>query len=165
VAKPVQAVAPAPAPAIQLSRTPPATPPSQKPAEAARPPAKILKASDEEPVDTPLGDWRIAGKNRSVRIEQCGSGLCGYLLNASSDGKEEPVLINMKPHGAKVWSGDIYSRDSGDTFYGTIAMRGSNALRVEACALGRFFCSASVWSRIAVAPEMTSSQTSSPPRS
>jgi len=164
VAKPVEAVAPSPAPAIQPSRTPPVTAPIQKPAEAARPPAKILKASDEESANTPLGDWRIEGKSRSVRIEQCGPGLCGYLLNASSNGKEEPVLINMKPHGAKAWSGDIYSRDSGNTFYGTIAMRGSNALRVEACALGRFFCSASVWSRIAAAPEITSSQTLSPPR-
>src|ERR1700722_10710831 len=164
VAKPAQAVAPPPA--VQPSTTPPATP-SQKPAEAVRPPAKILKASNEvetDAADTPLGDWRIEGKSRSVRIEQCGPGLCGYVLNASSDGKEEPVLINMKPHGAKVWAGDIYSRDSGDTFYGTIAMRGSNALRVEACALGRFFCSASVWSRIAAAPEITTSQTSSPPR-
>jgi len=157
VAKPAPAVAPAPPPAA----------PSERPAEAVRPPAKILKASDEvetETADTPLGDWRIEGKNRSVRIEQCGPGLCGYVLNASSDAKEEPVLINMKPHGAKVWAGDIYSRDSGDTFNGTIAMRGSNALRVEACALGRFFCSASVWSRIAAAPEITSSQTLSPPR-
>jgi len=157
VARPAPAVAPAPPPAA----------PSERPAEAVRPPTKILKASDEveaETADTPLGDWRIEGKNRSVRIEQCGPGLCGYVLNASSDAKEEPVLINMKPHGAKVWAGDIYSRESGDTFNGTIAMRGANALKVEACALGRFFCSASVWSRIAAAPEVTSSQTLSPPR-
>ena len=157
VARPAPAVAPAPPPAA----------PSERPAEAVRPPTKILKASDEveaETADTPLGDWRIEGKNRSVRIEQCGPGLCGYVLNASSDAKEEPVLINMKPHGAKVWAGDIYSRESGDTFNGTIAMRGANALKVEACALGRSFCSASVWSRIAAAPEVTSSQTLSPPR-
>jgi len=160
----VAAPRPAPKPVQAAAPTPPATAPIQKPAEATPPPAKILKALDEEPADTPLGDWRIEGKNRSVRIEKCGPGLCGYVLNASSDGKEEPVLINMKPHGAKVWSGDIYSRDSGDTFYGTIAMRGTNALRVEACALGRFFCSASVWSRIAAAPEITTSETSSPPR-
>jgi uncharacterized protein (DUF2147 family) len=164
--KPAQAVAPAPPPATHPSTTPAAAP-GERPAEATRPPAKILKASDEvetETAETPLGDWRIEGKNRSVRIEQCGPGLCGYVLNASSDTKEEPMLINMKPHGAKVWAGDIYSRDSGDTFNGTIAMRGANALKVEACALGRFFCSASVWSRIAAVPEVTTSQTLSPPR-
>ena len=27
-------------------------------------------------------------------------------------------------------------------------MRAPNSLRVEACALGRFFCSGNVWSRI-----------------
>ncbi len=65
----------------------------------------------------------------------------------------ETVLINMKPKTASEWSGNIYSRDSGSTYYATIAMQGPDSLRVEACALGRFFCSGNVWSRIAATPE------------
>jgi hypothetical protein len=31
-------------------------------------------------------------------------------------------------------------------------MKGPNALKVEACALGRFFCSGNVWSRTDIKP-------------
>ena len=77
------------------------------------------------------------------------------------------MLINMKPKAASEWSGNIFSRNSGNTYYGTIALKGPNSLLVKACALGRFFCSGNVWSRIAGKPEkqITSRQTSSEPRS
>ncbi len=165
VVKPTPAIVPSSPAAIRPSNA--AAPANEKPADATRPAAKILKASDEveaNPADTPRGDWRIEGKNRSVRIEQCGGALCGYVLNTSSDGKEEPVLINMKPNGPSAWTGNIYSRDSGDTFYGKITMHGPNTLRVEACAWGRFFCSGKDWIRNAANPEITSSQASAPPR-
>ena len=73
----------------------------------------------------------------------------------------------MKPKTASEWSGNIYSRDSGSTYYATIAMKGPDSLRVEACALGRFFCSGNVWSRIVAKPEklITSRQTSTEPKS
>jgi uncharacterized protein (DUF2147 family) len=47
-----------------------------------------------------------------------------------------------------VWSGNIYSRSSGVTYYATMTMKGANRLRVEACALGRFLCSDNDWTRI-----------------
>ena len=78
--------------------------------------------------------------------------LCGHVLDASSNGNGEAVLINMKPKAAALWSGNIYSRGSGNTYYGTIEMKGPNSLRVEACALGRFFCSGNLWSRIDANP-------------
>ena len=55
----------------------------------------------------------------------------------------------MKPKTDRQWTGSVYSQASGDTYYGTMAMKGSNTLRVEACALGRFYCSGNNWSRIA----------------
>jgi uncharacterized protein (DUF2147 family) len=92
---------------------------------------------DEAAAETPLGDWQTEGKG-SVRIERCGRALCGHLLNPSSNDNGEMVLINMKPKAAALWSGNIYSHDSENTYYATIAMSGPNSLRVEACALGRF---------------------------
>jgi uncharacterized protein (DUF2147 family) len=147
--------------------------PIERPPVAARPApetAKVLKISreaDDQPARTPLGDWQTEGKTGSVRIEACGRALCGHILNASSNAVGETVLINMKPKASAEWSGNIYSRDSGNTYYATMVMKGPNALRVEACALGRFFCSGNVWSRIdAPADKMiTSSQVSSAPRS
>ena len=46
------------------------------------------------------------------------------------------------------WSGSVYSKDSGDTYYGTMRMRGPNTLHVEACAFSRFYCNGNNWTRI-----------------
>jgi uncharacterized protein (DUF2147 family) len=162
--------APAP-PAPTAPVTPPATAPIEQPPVAVRPAAetaKVLKISrdaDEQPAQTPLGDWQTEGKKGSVRIEPCGSALCGHILDASSNAVGETVLINMKPKSSDEWSGNIYSRDSGNTYYATMAMRGPNALRVEACALGRLFCSGNVWSRINAPPDRMITQLSPAPRS
>ena len=113
----------------------------------------------------PLGDWQAV--SGSVRIERCGRALCGYVLNPPSNADGEMLLINMKPKAASEWTGNIYSRDSGNTYYATMTMKGRDSLRVEACALGKFFCSGNVWSRIGAPPEklITSRQISALPRS
>jgi Uncharacterized protein conserved in bacteria (DUF2147) len=148
---------------------PPAAPPAETPVRPAPDAAPVLRVSHEvedEPA-TPLGDWQTEANKGSVRIEPCGRALCGYVLNPRSNAKAESVLINMKPKAPAEWSGNIYSRDSGETYYGTIVMKGANSLRVEACALGRFFCSGNVWSRIGAKPEklVTSRRTLWVPRS
>ena len=97
--------------------------------------------------DSPIGDWQTEGKG-TVRIAKCGTALCGYVLNASSNDKGEAILINMKPKTDRQWTGSVYSQVSGETYYGTMAIKGINTLRVEACALGRFYCTGNNWSRI-----------------
>src|SRR6266852_5632823 len=171
-----EVVAPAPS-NIQPSRLQPmtSTPPSvqastdvARPAPpAAAPISKLAREVDDAAAETPLGDWLTEGNKGSVRIERCGRALCGHVLNPSSNDNGEVVLINMKPKAAARWSGNIYSRDSENTYYATIAMKGPYLLRVEACALGRFFCSGKVWSRIGGKPEKLaiSRQTSPEPRS
>ena len=147
---------------------PPAAAPAETPVRSAPDAAPVLRVSHEvedEPW-TPLGDWQTEANKGSVRIEHCGRALCGYVLNSRSNAKAETVLINMKLKASSEWSGNVYSRDSGETYYGTIVMKGANSLRVEACALGRFFCSGNVWTRIGARPEklMTSRQISPEPR-
>src|SRR4030095_12963412 len=83
----------------------------------------------------------------TVRIAKCGNALCGFVLGSSNE-KGEAILINMKPKTERQWTGGVYSQDSGETYYGTMSMKGINTLRVEACALGRFYCSGNNWSRI-----------------
>jgi hypothetical protein len=149
--------------AMTPSPSPPPPPPSASiihPAEVARPVAdtdpRISKVShevDEQPDDTPVGDWETEGGKGMIRIEPCGQSLCGYVLNPSSKAKGETVLVDMKSKSASEWSGSIYSRASGNIYYGTIAMKGPNSLRVEACALGRFFCSGNLWSRADIKPQ------------
>jgi uncharacterized protein (DUF2147 family) len=123
--------------------------PEAKAAEAA-PPApqaeQVLHQAEEELQDLPIGDWLTEGKG-TVRIAKCGPALCGYVLTSSNE-MGEAILINMKPKKERQWTGSVYSQESGETYYGTIAMKGINTLRVEACVLGRFYCSGNNWSRI-----------------
>jgi Uncharacterized protein conserved in bacteria (DUF2147) len=160
-----------PKPVAVTSSLPPTSaadkPTQTAPSAPAPRPVQVLQEVDDDPPETPIGDWQTEGNKGSVRIERCGSALCGYVLNASSNASGETVLINMKPKTASQWSGDIYSRDSGSTYYATMAMQGSDSLRVEACALGRFFCSGNVWSRIGARPDrrVTSRRASWVPRS
>lgn len=57
------------------------------------------------------------------------------------------MSVSRKPKTDTQWTGNVYSRDSGDTYYGTMEMKGVNTLRVEACALGRFYCSGNNWTQ------------------
>ena len=171
----VPAPPPAVVPALVLPPVPPPPPPTMlPPAETSPPPAvaaaqtsRVSHRVEDEPSDTPIGDWQSEGNKGRVRIERCGAALCGYALKSSSDDKGEAVLVNMKPKTKSQWTGNVYSHDSGDSYYGTMALKGTNTLRVEACALGRFYCSGNNWSRIVTRPEklITSRQLATEPRS
>jgi uncharacterized protein (DUF2147 family) len=158
--------APPPPPPLQRVAIPlPPPPPSPVPAAAPQV-SRVSHEVEQEVADTPVGDWQTEGKG-AVRIVRCGNALCGYILNSSSDDRGEAVLINMKVKTDTRWTGSVYSHDSGDTFYGTMDLKAPNTLRVEACALGRFYCSGNNWSRISTKAGslMTSRQDSVGPRS
>jgi uncharacterized protein (DUF2147 family) len=146
VAAPSPPPPPAPPPIRQASVPSPLV---TKPVEAAPPAPEVERSAhqnEEEPSDSPMGDWLTEGKG-TVRIAKCGNALCGYVLMSSNE-KGEAILINMKPKKERQWTGSVYSQDSGETYYGTMSMKGTNTLRVEACALYRFYCSGNNWSRI-----------------
>jgi len=131
-----------------------------RPAPLPPPPTtKVLH--EDDPGDSPIGDWQTERKGL-VRIVECGKALCGYTIKAGADEKGEAVLINMKPKTAAQWTGSVYSKDSGDTYFGTINLNGPNTLRVEACALGRFYCNDNHWTRIARPEQVISSREAAP---
>jgi hypothetical protein len=164
---------PPPIPAPTIASQPCIASPAEKPLEVlpppsapAAPPPVVKVLHEEEPSSTPVGDWQTAARG-GVRIARCGRALCGYAINASSNDKGEAVLINMKPKTDSRWTGRVYSRDSGDTFYGTMEFKEPNTLRVEACAFGRFYCTGNNWTRISGKTErlITSRQVTAEPRS
>ena len=91
---------------------------------------------------TPLGVWATEENKGNVRIEECGQNLCGYAVKTGAK-----VLISMKPQGSK-WTGRIHDPDSGSDYDSTIAMKGSNALKVQGCAFGGMFCGGQTWKRV-----------------
>jgi uncharacterized protein (DUF2147 family) len=165
-ASPAQAVPP---PHAESPRQP--APVEKLPVTAQAAPVAAPQPAASEASDTPLGDWQSEGNKGLVRIEPCGSALCGYMVDAATNAKGETILINMKskmkPESATEWTGTIVSRASGSTYYATMALKQSNTLRVEACAVGRFFCSGNDWSRIATTPQalITSRQATAQPPS
>jgi uncharacterized protein (DUF2147 family) len=126
-------VTPAPAPA-------PVAAPAPAPVAAAPAPAPV--AAPVVASNSPVGVWATEENKGNVRIEQCGTNLCGYAVKTN-----ERILINMKPSDNK-WTGRIHDPDSGRNYDSTIAMRGPNGLRVQGCAFGGMFCGGQTWKRV-----------------
>jgi cytoskeletal protein RodZ len=150
------AVAPAdtaaPAPPAPPQAAPPAPPaPAPVAAPASPPPqqkqAAVPAASAPSPANSPLGVWLTEEKEGKVRIEPCGPNICGYSVDKKSNQNGEQVLINMKP-GKDKWSGRIFDPNSGSTYDSTIALKGTDSLRVQGCAFGGMFCGGQTWTRV-----------------
>ncbi len=139
---------PAPPPAPTVAAVPPAPPPP--PAALQRPvtPAAAPAAAPVRDPNSPLGVWLTEEKEGKVRIEQCGANLCGYSVDAKSNLNGEQVLINMKPGKDLKWSGRILDPNTGSTYDSTIALKGSDTLRVQGCAFGGMFCGGQTWTRV-----------------
>ncbi|MGY3467438.1 uncharacterized protein (DUF2147 family) [Bradyrhizobium sp. LM6.11] len=151
----VAAVPPAP-PAPTVAAAPPAPPPVPAPAPApvqsaaVAPPAPAAAATRD--LNSPLGVWLTEEKEGKVRIEQCGNNLCGYSVDSKSNQNGEQVLINMKPgkdqNKDQKWSGRVLDPNSGSTYDSTIALKGTDRLRVQGCAFGGMFCGGQTWTRL-----------------
>jgi uncharacterized protein (DUF2147 family) len=136
----------APAPQAQQEPAPAAKPAAPAPVVATAPPAQKQTAPTSS--NSPLGVWLTEEKEGKVRIEQCGANLCGYSVDAKSNQNGEQVLINMKPGKDAKWSGRILDPNTGSTYDSTIALKGTDNLRVQGCAFGGMFCGGQTWSRL-----------------
>jgi len=143
-ATPAPQVQPSPAAAVEPAPAPVAAPvPPPAPQKQAAAPATSTPA----PTNSPLGVWLTEEKEGKVRIEQCGTNLCGYSVDKKSNQNGEQVLINMKPAKDK-WSGRIFDPNTGSTYDSTIALKGTDSLRVQGCAFGGVFCGGQTWTRV-----------------
>lgn len=118
----------------------------------------------------PTGTWLTEGGKSRVRVANCGSALCGTIVwlnepndpatgkpktdknNADAGKRARPligvqIVLGMKPNGASKWSGQVYNAEDGKTYSGHLTLNGSNALRLEGCALGGMICKGQNWSR------------------
>jgi uncharacterized protein (DUF2147 family) len=148
---PVQSPAAATTPPIQQEEAAkPAPPPvvATAPPVAPAPTAPAPAAPAVQSANSPLGVWLTEEKEGKVRIEQCGANLCGYSVDAKSNKNGEQVLINMKPGKDSKWSGRIFDPNTGSAYDSTIALKGSDTLRVQGCAFGGMFCGGQTWSRL-----------------
>jgi len=146
---PVTAAPPAPALVIAAAPPTPAPPPvAMAPPAPVASPAPVVQAApttNTAPApdpNSPLGLWATEKNKGNVRIEPCGSNLCGYAERSG-----EKILINMRPKENK-WVGRIHDPEGGGNYDSTIALKGPNTLRVQGCAFGGLFCGGQTWKRI-----------------
>ncbi len=137
---------------------PVAAPASTSPASAAAPAPTVAAAPSSTPdaasaavaqpgPATPVGIWLTEKKEGKIRIEPCGSNLCGFEIDAKSNGNARKVLIDMRPDGAR-WVGRINDPKSGGNYDSTIALKNPATLRVQGCAFGGIFCGGQTWTRL-----------------
>ena len=143
---PAVAAVPPPAPVTPPPAPAPVAPPP--PSVAAAPAAAPAAAAAPRDPNSPVGVWLTEEKEGKVRIEACGANLCGYSVDAKSNANGEQVLINMRPGSDRKWSGRIHDPNTGSTYDSTIAMKGTDQLRVQGCAFGGMFCGGQTWTRV-----------------
>ena len=134
-------VAPA-APATTVAAAPSVDATTQPAPAAAAPAPAPVAAAPVQSANTPIGVWAVEDNKGNVRVEPCGTNLCGY-----AEKNNELILVNMKPDGGK-WSGRIHDPESGKNYDSTIAMKSPNAMRVQGCAFGGMFCGGQTWKRV-----------------
>jgi uncharacterized protein (DUF2147 family) len=112
---------------------------------AALPPARQDVEQRPKPTAAmPIGVW--GSSEGEVRVEQCGQNLCGYAAGGKFNGKI--VFNHMRPTGNNRWSGQVNDVRSGQTYAGSLAMHGANALYIQGCALGGLVCGGRTLSRV-----------------
>jgi uncharacterized protein (DUF2147 family) len=142
-----------PAPVSPRASEPAPSPPAAGPVVAAAPvsaPVQQLQVpapAASTPAASPLGTWQTEEKEGLVRIEACGSDLCGYSVDAKTNQNGEKILINMRLVNDTKWTGRIHDPKSGSNYDSTIALKGPDSLHVQGCAFGGLFCGGQTWSR------------------
>jgi uncharacterized protein (DUF2147 family) len=111
---------------------------------------------------SPKGDWLVEDKSAIIRIDSCGSALCGAIVWTKKPGGVDennpdpakrsrpimglPLLLSMKPGSDGRWAGDIYNPENGKTYTSRMWLKNDDTIRVEGCVLG-FLCGGQDWTR------------------
>jgi uncharacterized protein (DUF2147 family) len=132
--------------------------------------AAILMATPAQATD-PTGTWLTKGGKARIRIAKCGDALCGTLLwvaepidpktgkprtdrfNPDPSKRDRSVIgvtivRNLKPTSTPGrWAGKLYNAEDGKLYSGSLTLQGSDALKLEGCAL-LVFCKSQTWTRV-----------------
>jgi uncharacterized protein (DUF2147 family) len=111
---------------------------------------------------TPKGDWLVEDQDAIIRIDSCGSALCGTVVWTKKQGgldennpdaakRNRPImglqlLLGMKPASDGRWEGDVYNPENGKTYASRMWLKSDDTLRIEGCVLG-FLCGGQDWTR------------------
>lgn len=124
--------------------------------------AATLMLAAPAAANDPRGTWLSQSGETRVRFADCGSQLCGTIVSASGQSRDEknedPALrgrslvgvrmITMRANGANAWQGSLYNFQDGKTYNGRMTMPSANSMSLSGCVLGGLICRSQTWSRV-----------------
>ncbi|QDK35731.1 DUF2147 domain-containing protein (plasmid) [Sphingomonas sp. IC081] len=108
---------------------------------------------------TSFGTWSNPQGSVHVRVEPCGSEMCGVVIWANDKAKADarrggtdPLIGSALFRGfvqerPGVWRGRVFVPDIGKTFSGTISVIDDDHVRGAGCLVGRIGCRSQIWTR------------------
>jgi len=115
-----------------------------------------------------VGTWVMDNGKVTVRIDNCGGGLCGTIVGLQKPfdkngrpkrDKDNPdpalrdrpvigltILQNLKPDGDGHWVGSIYNPDDGNTYDSDMKLVNGETIKVKGCVA--FICKSMKFNRI-----------------
>jgi uncharacterized protein (DUF2147 family) len=108
-----------------------------------------------------IGLWRDTEAGSTIRIAQCGAGICATLVKIKEKGARDRnnpdpamrlrrlegiVILSATKAGRNIWRGKVYNRDDGETYAGSITVLTKDQLKLEGCAL--IICHSRIWVRL-----------------
>lgn len=109
------------------------------------------------------GTWLTESHETQVRFAPCGTSQCGTIVwmkqphadTANPDAAKRSrslvgtvFVYDLKPDGAKHWSGQLYNFENGKTYSGTLEMKEAGVLKLSGCVLGGLICRSQTWTRL-----------------
>lgn len=105
------------------------------------------------------GQWTNPKGNVTVRIDSCGSGYCGTVVNASAKAKEKArkggtarligtlVMRDLRPTGKGTFKGKAFDPKHNVHAPATVRMVGPTTLVVKGCLISGIVCKEQRWNR------------------
>lgn len=105
------------------------------------------------------GSWRNPDGSVTIRVDECGAKLCGWVTAASpeaiSDAKDggtehligTELFEDYRRDSANHWSGTVFVPDLSHRFSSHIVLIDHDHARIAGCLIGRFLCQSQIWQR------------------
>jgi uncharacterized protein (DUF2147 family) len=125
--------------------------------------ATVLSASAASATDGSsgaMGVWRNPKNSVHVKIEPCGSAMCGTVVWASPKAQADAkkggtdrlvglqLLRNFTPVKPGVWRGKVFVPDLNGTFSGTAELVDAGTLKARGCLFVGFACKTQLWKKV-----------------
>jgi uncharacterized protein (DUF2147 family) len=110
-----------------------------------------------------VGTWLNPDNGSNVEFYKCGEGVCGKIVkntdgqktddkNPDASKRNRPIVGLVIMQGAKKtgdnkWSGQLYNRENGKTYSGTVTVKSKNELDLSGC-VAAVLCKTVTWTRV-----------------